>query len=116
MTFWVAPGIGLTNWLMLCVRKTAFCHKNLCYQWVKTISNSCKQFVHQQGTVRKTPTGFEEKRETSVDKRTLCDKGCSGKKRRELKSSHPQCEYLNDDEKQSTDTPCPLMTAITRPI
>ena len=49
------------HWLMLCVLRAAFYHKNLCYQWAKTISNSCKQFVHQQDTVRKTPPGLQEK-------------------------------------------------------
>ena len=55
---------------------------------------------------------------TSIDTKTLCaiHKGCSGKKRRELKSSHPQCEYFNDDEKQRTETETPPDDSITRPI
>ena len=70
MTFWVAPGISSDHWLMLCVHRAAFYHKNLCYQWAKTISNSCKQFVHQQDTVRKTPPppGLEEKQDVHWQK------------------------------------------------
>ena len=74
-------------WLMLCVQRADFYNKNLCYQWTKTISNSCKQFVHQQDTVKKTPTSSLGETRLPLTKEPCDNKGCSGEQRQEQKQS-----------------------------
>ena len=105
MTFWVAAGTDQTSGWCYVSREADFYNKNLCYQWTKTISNSCKQFVHQQDTVKKTPTSSWGETRLPLTKEPWWQQGMHWRTETGNKSSHPQCEYCDDDEKQRREPP-----------